>query len=126
MGLLAFIKKIAPKPYTETGSGQSMEDPVRIVPRNLQSVIKRFEPIAKKYSYYNPSDPNYLRRATIGIVSVGFKSKWLEARYGKEGVGFRFGDRTYHLNGSIEQEVLRPGKEPKSFFFDLSAFYENQ
>lgn len=124
MNLFGFFKKIAPKPYTEAGSGQSMDDPVRIAPRNLQSVIKGFESLAEKVSFYNPNDPTALRRAAIGLMTVGFKTKWLEARYGKEGICFTYGRRTYHLNDSIEQEVIRPGKEPVSVFFDFSAFYK--
>ena len=125
MGLFSFLFNRKPKrPYECSGSGQSKNDPVKLIPRNRDAMIDGMLPVLKKGKpeLFALGDEDMIRQMVGGMLGAMCKTMWLEDRLGKEGVGFTYGDRLYHEAGIIEQKVIWSNGGTHTVFFDCSAF----
>lgn len=120
------IKKQAKSfPWTVSGSGVSIDDPVKIIPNDLGLLAENAYKVFSEQGKADliPGSDNEKLLNMRGVVAETCKKIYLENRFGKLGSDYSLGDRVYLSNSSIQvQKIITNNNGEFDIYFDFSAF----
>ena len=110
-------------PFRIQGSGKTKEDPAKLIPYNLDTMIDGLAKILKKTKpelFIGDDESN--KQMLSGMASGLCKNLYFEDQFGKEGVGYKYGSRMYYDQGIVSQELIWANKTTETVYYDISCF----